>query len=229
MKQIMHSIGGILLVLLAAQSFADKIAAPQTKSTVVFTTNLGDIKIELFDQEASISVKNFLQYVDNGFYQNVIFHRVIPGFVIQGGGFDIKYQRKEPLAPILNESTFSLKNLRGTLSMARTADPNSATSQFFINLQNNPSLDFQVGQPGYAVFGRVIDGMTVVDAIAAQPQGKHTDVFENAPNEPVIILNAKRYEGASAQPENSSAPKTKQPENSADKKSQPSETNKTKS
>jgi len=185
---------------------AAPIAATQTQtaSIVVFKTSLGEVQIELFADKAPVSVQNFLRYVDSGFYNGVIFHRVVPGFVVQGGGFDREYQRKNTSPPILNESDNGEKNLRGTLSLARTGDPNSATSQFFINLIDNQQLDGASGRPGYAVFGRVIDGMKVVDAMAEQPQGKHTGVFMNAPNEPIVIESAYRK---------ASEPKTAQPKN----------------
>ena len=117
-----------------------------------------------------------------------IFHRVIPGFVVQGGGFDKQYQRLTTNPAIINESTSALKNKRGTLALARLPDPNSATSQFFINLQDNPSLDWRPNQPGYTVFGRVVSGMEVVDRLAQLPQGEHSGVFMNAPNAPVTIV-----------------------------------------
>lgn len=170
---------------------ADETAAsPQETVLVQFSTTLGDIKIELYPEQAPLTVDNFLHYVNTGFYQDVIFHRVVPGFVVQTGGFDTNYQRKATVDPIKNESDNGLKNLRGTLSMARTNAPDSATSQFFISLRDNPSLDWS-GRPGYAVFGAVIEGMDVVDKMAEQPQGEHRGVFNNAPNEPIVIKKAK--------------------------------------
>lgn len=166
---------------------------PEATPQVVFQTTLGDLKIALSPEKAPITVENFLHYVDSGFYNGVIFHRVVPGFVVQGGGFDQEYQRKTTQAPIANESFNGLQNLRGTLSMARTGDPNSATAQFFINLRNNPQLDGRPGQPGYAVFGELVEGLEVIDAMAEQPQGNHAGVFENAPNTPVVIERAYRY------------------------------------
>lgn len=158
---------------------------------VMLETSLGPVVIELFPNEAPISVENFLQYVDSGFYDGVIFHRVIPNFVVQVGGFDTEYQRKPTRAAIKNESDNGLKNLRGTLSMARTMSPNSATSQFFISLRDNPHLDSQ-GGPGYAVFGKVVEGMDVVDQLPELPQGNHSGVFMNAPNDPVEVKKAYR-------------------------------------
>lgn len=157
---------------------------------VRFATNLGEVVIELWPDAAPATVENFLQYVRSGFYDGVIFHRVVPGFVVQAGGYDAKMARKETRDPIVNESKMSVKNARGTLSMARTSAPNSATSQFFINLQDNPSLNAKPNQPGYAVFGQVVKGMEVVDKMAELPQGAHSGVFSNAPNEPVVIEKA---------------------------------------
>jgi Peptidyl-prolyl cis-trans isomerase (rotamase) - cyclophilin family len=167
--------------------------APAEAPQVVFQTTLGDLKIALYPDRAPVTVDNFLHYVDSGFYNGVIFHRVIPGFVVQGGGFDQEYQRKNTQAPIANESNNGLRNLRGTLSMARTNDPNSATSQFFINLKDNAQLDYRPMQSGYAVFGKLVEGLEVIDAMAEQPQGDHKGVFENAPNTPVVIERAYRY------------------------------------
>lgn len=158
---------------------------------VTFRTTHGDITIELFEQEAPVTVENFLGYVDDGFFDGTIFHRVIPGFVIQGGGFDAAMERKSTREPIKNEADNGLKNVRGTLSMARTSDINSATSQFFINLQDNQVLDHGARDFGYAVFGRVTGGMDVVDAIAAAPTGTragHRDV----PVEAVVVEVAQR-------------------------------------
>lgn len=165
----------------------------QVAPQVILQTNMGDLRIELFPDKAPITVQNFLHYVDSGFYNGVIFHRIVPGFVVQGGGFDQEYQRKATQAPIANESDNRLKNLRGTLSMARTFDPNSATSQFFINLKDNLQLDYRPGQPGYAVFGKLLDGLAVIDAMAEQPRGAHSGVFAEAPNKPIVIERAYRY------------------------------------
>lgn len=154
-----------------------KVQAPANPSgnpVVMFETNLGNIKIELYPEKTPITVANFLQYVEEGFYNGLIFHRVVPGFVIQGGGFTPDLQRRETRDGITNEAQQGIKNLRGTISMARTPERSSGTSQFFISLRNNPALDyrgeFQSGW-GYAAFGQVIEGMDVVDAIAAIPTG----------------------------------------------------------
>jgi len=169
----------------------------KSQSNVVkLETSMGNIVIELNKQAAPVTVNNFLGYVEAGFYDGVIFHRVIPGFMIQGGGFTRQMVRKETRAPIINEARNGLSNKRSTISMARTSDPNSATSQFFINHKDNDFLDYvDEKSAGYAVFGKVIEGMDVVDAIAAvktttlkiTPRNEMADV----PVEPVIIISAK--------------------------------------
>ncbi len=158
---------------------------------ILFRTSMGDVTVELFADQAPITVENFLRYVDEGFYDGTIFHRVIPGFMIQGGGFTEQMTQKPTHAAITNEARNGLKNLRGTLSMARTSEVDSATSQFFVNLQDNDFLDHGERDFGYAVFGRVVDGMDVVDAIAGvktATRGGHQDV----PVEPVTVLSATR-------------------------------------
>lgn len=160
---------------------------------VIFKTSAGDIVIELFAKEAPLTVANFLQYVDDGFYNGVIFHRIVPGFVIQGGGFTFDFQQKPTRAPIKNESDNKLNNAIGTLSMARTQAIDSATAQFFINTQNNSPLDASNGRNGYAVFGKVVQGYNVVKKIESEPRGKHQGHPE-APNNTVIIEQAKRIE-----------------------------------
>lgn len=168
---------------------------PQSKedtTKVVMTTNLGTITILLFEREAPISVKNFLAYVDSGFYSGLTFHRVIPGFMVQGGGFMKNLTKRQTiLPPIKNESDNGMKNERGTLSMARTSDPHSATSQFFISVADNASLDISARGWGYAVFGKVIEGMNVVDKIVAV-KTETRGVMENVPVDPVIIISVKR-------------------------------------
>lgn len=157
---------------------------------VIFETSLGDIRIELMTEEAPVTTENFRRYVEEGFYDDTIFHRVIPGFVIQGGGHTEDMSRKPTRDPITNEADNGVKNLRGTLSMARTQDKDSATSQFFINLKDNAFLDHGSRDFGYAVFARVADGMDVVDRIAAVETGNrggHSDV----PVEPVKIVSAR--------------------------------------
>ena len=158
---------------------------------VVLSTNFGDITIELDEDKAPISAENFLAYVDEGFFDGTIFHRVIPNFMLQGGGFAEDMTKKPTRPPIKNEAENGLKNVRGTLSMARTQDVDSATSQFFVNVADNAFLDHGGRDFGYAVFGRVTEGMDVVDKIAAVPtgsQGGHQDV----PVKPVVIASARR-------------------------------------
>lgn len=159
---------------------------------VKLSTNFGDITIELDAEKAPITAANFLQYVENGFYDNVIFHRVINGFMIQGGGFDTNMKQKPTEAPIKNEANNGLSNDKYTLAMARTSIPDSASSQFFINVSDNDFLNHTAPTPsgwGYCVFGKVVEGMDVVDAIKAVPttsRAGHQDV----PVEPVVILKA---------------------------------------
>lgn len=157
---------------------------------ITLATTHGDITIELLEDAAPVSCANFRQYVDDNFFDGTIFHRVIPNFMIQGGGFDENMQRKETLAPIKNEADNGEKNLRGTLAMARTADVNSATSQFFINLRDNAFLDHSGRDFGYAVFARVTDGMDVVDAIAGVKTGNKAG-HQDVPLEPVVIREVK--------------------------------------
>lgn len=151
-------------------------------------TTMGNIEIELFDDKAPISAKNFKSYVQSNFYNGTIFHRVIPGFMIQGGGMDAKMIEKQTKAPIQNESANGLKNERGTLAMARTNNPNSATSQFFINVSNNDFLNKAPANPGYAVFGKVVKGMDVVDKIIKVPTGRY-GMHQDVPKNPIKILS----------------------------------------
>lgn len=158
---------------------------------VVFSTRLGDVKIELLPEQAPLTVENFLRYVDDGFFDGTVFHRIVPGFVIQGGGFNAAMEQQATRAPIKNEADNGLKNSRGTLSMARTQAVDSATSQFFINLADNAFLDHGERDFGYAVFGRVVEGMDVVDRIAAEPTADH-GMHQNVPREPVVVTAATR-------------------------------------
>lgn len=157
---------------------------------VEMKTNQGLIEIELFNDKAPISAKNFEDYVKADFYRGTVFHRVIPGFMIQGGGMDAQMTEKTTRAPIKNESYNGLKNSRGTLAMARTNDPNSATSQFFINTVNNDFLDKSAMNAGYAVFGKVIKGMDVVDKIEKVPTSNR-GMHQNVPQSPVLIQSVK--------------------------------------
>ena len=153
---------------------------------ITISTNHGDIVIELFEDSAPVSCENFLNYVNDGFFDETIFHRVIPNFMIQGGGFTSDMSQKETRAPIKNEADNGEKNLRGTLAMARTQVVDSATSQFFINLKDNSFLDHGGRDFGYAVFGKVAEGMDVVDAIAAVPTGNHRG-HADVPVDPVVM------------------------------------------
>lgn len=162
---------------------------------VRFQTTHGDFTVELFEADAPETVQNFLRYVDEGFFDGTIFHRVIPGFVIQGGGLTSDMRPKRTHPPIRNEAHNGLKNERGTLSMARTSDINSATSQFFVNLADNDFLDHRPGEYGYAVFGRVTEGMDVVDRIAAVATGRRKG-YDDVPLEDVVIVSAHRVDAA---------------------------------
>ena len=162
---------------------------------IQFRTTHGDFTVELFAKEAPLSAENFLRYVDDGHFNGTIFHRIVPGFVIQGGGLTADFQPKKTRAPIVNEAANGLKNERGTLSMARTNAVNSATSQFFVNLADNAFLDHSQAQYGYAVFGRVVHGLEVVDAIAAVRTGTRKQ-YQDAPLEDVSIISAHRVDAA---------------------------------
>ncbi|WP_298434234.1 peptidylprolyl isomerase [Geobacter sp.] len=183
-------LGGIFSALVIAGN-AD--AAEKAKNpVVVMETTLGNVKIELNQEKAPVTVRNFLDYAKAGFYNGTIFHRVIPGFMIQGGGFTVDRKQKETRAPIRNEADNGLKNDRGTIAMARTANPNSATAQFFINLVNNDGLNRPNPDGfGYAVFGRVIEGMEVVDRIGATPTQRLNMLFADIPVTPVVIKAVK--------------------------------------
>jgi cyclophilin family peptidyl-prolyl cis-trans isomerase len=170
---------------------------------VVMETSKGTIKIELFADKSPITVKNFLSYVDDKFYDGTIFHRVIKDFMIQGGGFDSGLKEKEKTkAPIKNESANGVSNERGTIAMARTNDPDSATAQFFINVEDNSRKLAPPGRPGYAVFGKVIEGMDVVDKIkevkttskVATTQGGRKASFDDVPEDEVVIKSVRRAE-----------------------------------
>jgi cyclophilin family peptidyl-prolyl cis-trans isomerase len=177
-----------LFVVSAAAVVPNALAAdPQ----VDMKTSLGTIRIELYPAKAPKSVENFLQYVKDGHYDGTIFHRVIPGFMVQGGGMTPNMAQKKTRAPVPIESKNGLKNVVGSLAMARTSDPNSATAQFFINVKDNAFLDYP-GQDGngYTVFGKVVDGMDVVNKIVAVPTGNQ-GMHQNVPTKPVLIESAK--------------------------------------
>lgn len=162
---------------------------------VRFETSHGDFTVELDDESAPVSCKNFLRYVDEGYFDGTIFHRVIPGFMIQGGGFTTDMQSKSGYEPITNEADNGLQNLRGSIAMARTNDLHSATSQFFINLVDNAFLDHRPGSFGYAVFGRVAGGMDAIDKIAKVKTGRRRG-HDDVPAEPVVIKLARRASAA---------------------------------
>ena len=172
-------------LLATSETQSQKSELPQ----VLIKTNLGDITLELFSEKAPISVNNFLTYVNEGFYDDLIFHRVIAGFMIQGGGFNKSMEKKTTKAPIKNEAMNRIRNTRGTIAMARTNAVDSATSQFFINLEDNNNLDNSSQSFGYAVFGQVIKGMDVVDQIAAS-QVKRIGMHQHMPSPAIYIESA---------------------------------------
>ena len=184
MKSITRMLIGI--VCLSVSSHA--LAQPQK---VLIKTSMGEITVELDADKAPLSVANFLAYVDAGFYDGTIFHRVIPDFMIQGGGLDANMEKKSTREPVENEAKNGLKNVRGSIAMARTGDPHSATAQFFINLKDNVFLNQSGNRWGYAVFGRVDEGMDVVDAIAAVDTGSRSG-RRDVPRETVLIESIKR-------------------------------------
>lgn len=187
----------LLLCLFLFVGSANVLAAKKNKPKAPFPhvkmeTSLGGFVIELYPNEAPITVENFLKYVDEGFYVGTTFHRIVPGFVVQAGGYTYDFQRKETRDPIKNEADNKLYNLTMTLSMARSSKPDSATSQFFVNLSDNEALDFDKGESaGYAVFGKVVEGEEVIQKIAKEPRGLYRSRPE-APNYPVIIEKAYR-------------------------------------
>lgn len=179
--------------LLIAALGAGSVLAADDNPRVRLQTTLGPIDVELFEAEAPKTVANFLKLVDQDFYDGLIFHRVIPGFMVQGGGFDVEMAQKKTREPIGNEAQNGLKNTVGTLAMARTSDPHSATAQFFINVADNAFLDFTSATRqgfGYAVFGRVTEGMDVVKRIVAVPTGNRGP-HQNVPLKPVVIKSVR--------------------------------------
>lgn len=162
---------GVLCCLLGAPVAVEAAEEGPDNPKVVMKTTDGDIIIELYAEKSPVTVENFLAYVDAGYYDGTVFHRVISNFMIQGGGFTTEMKEKPTRDPIVNESSNKLHNTRGTLAMARTSDPNSATAQFFINQRSNLRLDWTPGNEGYAVFGEVVEGMQVVDIIALTETG----------------------------------------------------------
>ncbi len=187
----------VLFVLAVAMAAPAVAANPRVK----LETSKGPIVIELDQAKAPVTVANFLEYVKSGFYDGTVFHRVIPNFMIQGGGFTPDLQQKPTRAAIVNESSNGLLNKRGTIAMARTPEPNSATAQFFINLVDNSFLDKAKSQDGvgYCVFGKVVDGMKVVDAIAAVQTG-NAGPLQNVPLQHILITKASVVSAAPAKP-----------------------------
>ena len=179
------------LSLVAGTCLALGTLGAHATPTVQMQTTLGSIVIELDSEKAPVTVKNFLDYAKDGFYNGTIFHRVIDGFMIQGGGFTKDMSEMSTKGTIVNEAKNGLKNQRGTISMARRADPDSASSQFFINHRDNSgSLDYPKNGGGYAVFGKVVQGMDVVDKIATQPTGNR-GMHQDVPVQPVVIESVK--------------------------------------
>lgn len=190
----MHFIrpGTLLFTLLMPLVVANTAVAAEHSPRVRLETSMGNIVLELDRERAPATVENFLSYVNDGFYDGTIFHRVIADFMIQGGGFAADFSRKATREPIRNEADNGLKNRRGTISMARTRDPHSATAQFFINVVDNTALDHKAPDArgwGYAVFGNVVEGMDVVDSIRAQPTGVQGR-FRDVPNSTITITRA---------------------------------------
>ncbi len=191
------------LLLLLISSMAN------AQTPVRITTNLGSFDLQLHDDKAPKSVENFLQYVDDGFYEGTIFHRVIQGFMLQGGGFTADLQQKDTRAPVMNEANNGLSNKRGTVAMARTNDPHSATAQFFINHIDNSYLDHRgetVRGWGYTVFATVTDGMDVVDAMAEVPTGPSGRFSSDVPTETITILKVERLPQEESPAENPAEP-----------------------
>ena len=190
---------GVLCCLLGAPVAVEAAEEGPVNPKVVMKTTDGDIIIELYAEKSPVTVENFLAYVDAGYYDGTVFHRVISNFMIQGGGFTTEMKEKPTRDPIVNESSNKLHNTRGTLAMARTSDPNSATAQFFINQRSNLRLDWTPGNQGYAVFGEVVEGMQVVDIIALTETGaasvetsRGPAVFQDVPVKPIVILSVSR-------------------------------------
>ena len=182
----------LTLIVLSSSALAEN-------PIVKLETSEGDITVVLFADKSPKTVENFLAHVDEGFYENTVFHRIIDNFMVQGGGFDVDLKQKKTERKVINESKNRLHNDRGTLAMARTSDPDSAGSQFFINQRNNPRLDWTPFKPGYTVFGEVITGMRIVDFMASTPTGNamgKTDKgqmpLQNVPLDPIVLLRVTR-------------------------------------
>ena len=193
----------------AASPAASASPAAPSGPIVQLETSLGRIRLVLDKTKAPLSVDNFLKYIRAGHYDGTIFHRVIPGFMIQGGGYDPDMSERPTRPPIRNEAKNGLRNVRGSIAMARTNDANSATAQFFINVKDNPALDFGIRGAGYAVFGQVVEGLDVVDKIVAVPTRMKGD-HQNVPTTPVVIQSAREVtapKARAAKPSASSSPK----------------------
>ena len=182
----------LTLIVLSSSALAEN-------PIVKLETSEGDITVVLFADKSPKTVENFLAHVDEGFYENTVFHRIIDNFMVQGGGFDVDLNQKKTERKVINESKNRVHNDRGTLAMARTGDPDSAGSQFFINQRNNPRLDWTPFQPGYTVFGEVLTGMRIVDFMASTPTGNgmgKTDKgqmpLQNVPLDPIVLLRVTR-------------------------------------
>jgi len=190
---------GLASYLLAIPTAVSAAEEQLDNPRVLMKTTDGDLVIELYAEKSPVTVAYFLSYVDAGYYDGTVFHRVISNFMIQGGGFTTEMKEKPTRDPIVNESSNKLHNTRGTLAMARTSDPNSATAQFFINQRSNLRLDWTPGNEGYAVFGEVVDGMQVVDIIALTETGaasvetsRGPAVFQDVPVKPIVVLSVSR-------------------------------------
>ena len=186
----------LVLCLFSTLSFATENKMADSQPKVKFTTNMGEIVIELDQEKAPETVKNFLRYVKEGFYEGTIFHRIIPGFMAQGGGFDTDFNQKDTHEAIKNEADNGLKNDRGSIAMARTPNPDSATAQFFINLKDNDFLNYSSPTPngwGYAVFGKVVEGMDVVDEMTEVQTGNR-GMHQDVPVRDIIIEKAEVIE-----------------------------------
>jgi peptidyl-prolyl cis-trans isomerase A (cyclophilin A) len=201
MKQLLLTLAFLSVACLqpsfAAEKQADakpaaKPPAPAYAPQVLVVTSMGNFTIELNPERAPLTVANFMAYVDQGHYSNTLIHRAVANFVIQGGGFNTDYTPKAAVAKVPNESGNGLSNLRATVGLARTQDPHGGNAQFYVNLNDNPALDPNASRWGYAVFGRVVDGMEVVDRIGNVATGAHGIIKEETPLKPVIIQKIER-------------------------------------